>query len=79
MSGVRASAVTVSKPEASPRAARHTLAIHFATFAGSDDEASWPLDLLRKARHAADVPHFEDEGGFGYVDVGATVSVRPDA
>ncbi|KIY44668.1 Metallo-hydrolase/oxidoreductase [Fistulina hepatica ATCC 64428] len=65
--------------------ARHTLAMHFGTFCGSDDEAVLPLaelnDALKK-RH----PHLRDkigprgcwreEGGFGAIDVGETIFVR---
>ncbi|KIJ67801.1 hypothetical protein HYDPIDRAFT_179945 [Hydnomerulius pinastri MD-312] len=54
--------------------ARHSLAMHFATWAGSDDEANEPLLRLKRARGG----DWWEEGGFGALDVGQTI-VLPTA
>ncbi|EGN94790.1 hypothetical protein SERLA73DRAFT_187848 [Serpula lacrymans var. lacrymans S7.3] len=51
--------------------ARHSLAMHFATWAGSDDEAVEPLVRLCQARSG----DWKEEGGFGAIDIGETVVV----
>ncbi|KAJ7646569.1 Metallo-hydrolase/oxidoreductase [Roridomyces roridus] len=53
--------------------ARHTLAMHFATFAGSDDEALEPL--VRLARAQGGTADWRAEGGFGAIDVGECVAL----
>ena len=55
--------------------ARHSLGMHFATFAGSEDEAREPVAELITAREKWNVPDFAEEGGFGVIDVGQTVVV----
>jgi N-acyl-phosphatidylethanolamine-hydrolysing phospholipase D len=55
--------------------AKHSLAMHFATFAGSDDEALEPLIELVAAREEAGVGDWREEGGFGWLDVGGTATV----
>ncbi|KAJ7141084.1 beta-lactamase superfamily domain-containing protein [Mycena epipterygia] len=57
--------------------ARHTLAMHFATFAGSDDEAVEPL--IRLAQAQGGTANWRDEGGFGAIDVGECVALSPAA
>ncbi|KLO19612.1 Metallo-hydrolase/oxidoreductase, partial [Schizopora paradoxa] len=52
--------------------ARHSLACHFATFAGSDAEALEPLVELEWAKRTGD---WMEEGGFGWIDVGATAEI----
>jgi len=54
---------------------RHSLAMHFATFAGSDEEALEPLIELVAAREDAGVGDWKDEGGFGWLDIGATACI----
>ncbi|KAH7923744.1 Metallo-hydrolase/oxidoreductase [Leucogyrophana mollusca] len=51
--------------------ARHSLAMHFATWAGSDDEALEPLVRLMRARKG----DWSDEGGFGAIDIGQSVVI----
>ncbi|KAJ7502515.1 Metallo-hydrolase/oxidoreductase [Mycena galericulata] len=53
--------------------ARHSLAMHFATFAGSDDEALEPL--LRLAQAQGGTADWRQEGGFGAIDVGECVAL----
>ncbi|KAJ6616682.1 Metallo-hydrolase/oxidoreductase [Mycena sp. CBHHK59/15] len=53
--------------------ARHTLAMHFATFAGSDDEALEPL--VRLAQAQGGTADWRTEGGFGAIDIGECVSL----
>lgn len=55
---------------------RASLAIHFATFAGSDDEATYPVSLLEEA--CIDVGVAMDIGkdkGLGVCDIGETLIV----
>ncbi|KAI5118427.1 hypothetical protein M0805_005511 [Coniferiporia weirii] len=59
--------------------ARHTLAMHFATFAGSDAEALEPVVELMEAREEAGVGDWMEEGGMGVIGVGSTVEVEPVA
>ncbi|KAK6996981.1 Metallo-hydrolase/oxidoreductase [Favolaschia claudopus] len=54
--------------------ARHTLAMHFATFAGSDDEALEPVVRLAKAQGGT--ADWREEGGFGAIDVGETIVIE---
>ncbi|KAJ6594555.1 Metallo-hydrolase/oxidoreductase [Mycena capillaripes] len=53
--------------------ARHTLAMHFATFAGSDDEAIEPL--VRLAQAQGGTADWQNEGGFGAIDIGECVAL----
>ena len=55
--------------------ARHSLSMHFATFAGSDEEALEPLIELVAAREATGTGDWADEGGFGWIDIGATACI----
>jgi N-acyl-phosphatidylethanolamine-hydrolysing phospholipase D len=50
--------------------------MHFATFAGSDDEALEPIIELRKARDGANIGDWGTEWGFGTLDVGETAVVK---
>lgn len=54
---------------------RHTLAMHFATFAGSDVEAFDPIVQLTKSREEFHVGDWSDENGFGIIDVGETAVI----
>ncbi|KAI0684086.1 beta-lactamase superfamily domain-containing protein [Cytidiella melzeri] len=56
---------------------RHSLGMHFATFAGSDAEALEPVAELiaEKEKIDTDVGDWMDEGGFGVIDVGHTAVV----
>ncbi|KAI0279568.1 beta-lactamase superfamily domain-containing protein [Russula aff. rugulosa BPL654] len=61
--------------------ARHSLAMHFATFAGSDYEALEPIVELEQAKRAMEmgvvsVGDWWMEGGMGVIDVGETAVVR---
>ncbi|KAI0026472.1 beta-lactamase superfamily domain-containing protein, partial [Vararia minispora EC-137] len=60
--------------------ARRSLAMHFATFAGSDAEARDALVELVQAREAGarEIGDWTVEGGFGWVDVGGTAVVPLD-
>ncbi|TFK82222.1 Metallo-hydrolase/oxidoreductase [Polyporus arcularius HHB13444] len=53
---------------------RHTIGMHFATFAGSDVEALEPVVELMEARDKQGVNDLRDDWGFGVIDVGATIS-----
>ncbi|KAJ7019221.1 Metallo-hydrolase/oxidoreductase [Mycena alexandri] len=55
--------------------ARHTLAMHFATFAGSDDEALEPVVRLAQAQPGG-IADWRNEGGFGAIDVGECVAIE---
>ncbi|KAJ7122030.1 Metallo-hydrolase/oxidoreductase [Mycena crocata] len=54
--------------------ARHALAMHFATFAGSDDEALEPL--VRLAQAQGGTADWRVEGGFGAIDIGECVAIE---
>ena len=60
---------------------KHSIAMHYGTFCGSQDEALEPLVLLREALQKQDLRWIPkgtliwEEGGFGAIDVGGTVSV----
>ncbi|KAI0042728.1 Metallo-hydrolase/oxidoreductase [Auriscalpium vulgare] len=65
---------------------RHTLAMHFATFAGSDIEAFDPIVELEQAKEligretgedgkSASVGEWWEEGGMGVIDVGETAVI----
>ena len=54
---------------------RHSIGMHFATFAGSDEEAREPIVELMTAKEKEKVPNVEEEGGFGVINVGETVTV----
>lgn len=56
--------------------ARHSLAMHFGTFAGSEAEAIEPLVELANARREAKIGDWWEEGGIGAIDVGETAEVR---
>lgn len=45
--------------------------MHFATFAGSKDEALEPIVRLKRARKG----DWMEEGGFGWIDMGETVVI----
>ncbi|KAI6121741.1 beta-lactamase superfamily domain-containing protein [Pisolithus sp. B1] len=69
-------AVTHASPEdavqlARDVRARHSLAMHFATWAGSDHEANEPLLRLARARSG----DWWEEDGFGALNVGQTVTI----
>lgn len=49
--------------------------MHFATFAGSDEEASEPVAELVGAKEKQKVGDWDEEGGFGVIDVGETAVV----
>jgi N-acyl-phosphatidylethanolamine-hydrolysing phospholipase D len=49
--------------------------MHFATFAGSDIEAFDPIVKLTNAKDENQVGNWEEEGGFGVIDVGETATV----
>lgn len=54
--------------------AKHTLVMHFATFAGSVDEAWEPLERLALAlRKEGEEIGWRKEGGIGAIDVGECV------
>lgn len=61
--------------------AKRSLAMHFGTFCGSEDEALEPLVLLEDALRkkgctgVAPVTTWETDGGFCAVDVGQTVAI----
>ena len=55
----------------------HSLAMHFATFAGSDTEALEPVVELAQARKDKDIPDWREEGGMGVIDVGEVVDISP--
>ena len=50
--------------------------MHFATFAGSDVEALEPVAELLAEREKMGVDDWMDEGGFGVIDVGQTVTIH---
>lgn len=73
--------------------ARHSLAMHFATFAGSDFEALEPIIELERAKREmeTDMDHrgregevvrsvgdWWMEGGMGVIDIGETAVVNVD-
>ncbi|THH05324.1 hypothetical protein EW145_g4881 [Phellinidium pouzarii] len=53
--------------------AHHTLAMHFATFAGSEAEALEPLIELEQSRKEAGIGDWMEEGGIGAIDIGETI------
>ena len=59
--------------------ARRSIGMHFATFAGSEEEAREPVAELITAREKENVPDLDEEGGFGVINVGQTVVVRLQA
>lgn len=56
---------------------KHTIAMHFATFAGSDTEAFEPVVELAQALKENNIGDWTDDGGMGVVDVGRTVEIPP--
>ena len=54
---------------------RHSLGMHFATFAGSDTEAREPVAELIIAKERDKIGDWHEEGGFGIIDVGETAVV----
>ena len=56
--------------------ARRSIGMHFATFAGSEEEAREPVAELITAREKENIPDLDEEGGFGVINVGQTVVVR---
>ena len=54
---------------------RHTLAMHFGTFAGSETETVEPLVELALAKQKAELGDWWEEGGIGATDIGETVEV----
>jgi N-acyl-phosphatidylethanolamine-hydrolysing phospholipase D len=55
---------------------RHSIGMHFATFAGSDVEALEPIADLMEARDAANIGDWETEGGIGTLNIGETAIVK---
>jgi N-acyl-phosphatidylethanolamine-hydrolysing phospholipase D len=55
---------------------RHSLGMHFATFAGSDVEAMEPLLELVESREKEEVGDWTEEGGFGTINVGETATIE---
>jgi N-acyl-phosphatidylethanolamine-hydrolysing phospholipase D len=49
--------------------------MHFATFAGSDTEAREPVAELVAVKERERVRDWNEEGGFGVVDVGETAVI----
>ena len=58
---------------------RHSLAMHFGTFVGSDTEAREALIELAQAREELQVGDWYEEGGFGAIDIGETIEIEPDS
>ena len=54
---------------------RHSLAMHFGTFAGSETELVEPLVELKHAKEKEEVGDWWEEGGFGAIDIGETIEV----
>ncbi|KZS91257.1 Metallo-hydrolase/oxidoreductase [Sistotremastrum niveocremeum HHB9708] len=54
---------------------QHSLAMHFATFAGSDVEAFEPIVELTSEREKLNIGDWAEEGGFGVIDIGETAEV----
>ncbi|KAL5528938.1 hypothetical protein ACEPAG_4912 [Sanghuangporus baumii] len=54
---------------------RHTIAMHFATFSGTENEALEPLVELSQAREEANLADWWEEGGVGAIDIGETVEI----
>lgn len=54
---------------------RHTLGMHFATFAGSEEEAREPVAELIAVKEKENIGDWDEEGGFGVIDVGQTVTI----
>lgn len=50
--------------------------MHFATFAGSDEEAREPVAELIAAREQNGFGDWHEEGGFGVIDIGETAVVK---
>lgn len=57
---------------------RHTLGMHFATFAGSDIEAFDPIVEMTKEREELGMGDWNEEWGFGVVDIGEITEVPVD-
>jgi N-acyl-phosphatidylethanolamine-hydrolysing phospholipase D len=55
---------------------RHSLAMHFATFAGSDIEAFEPIVELTEIRDKHSIGDWHEEGGFGVIDIGETAMIN---
>ncbi|KAL5533422.1 hypothetical protein ACEPAF_5198 [Sanghuangporus sanghuang] len=53
----------------------HTIAMHFATFSGTENEALEPLVELTQAREEANLANWWEEGGVGAIDIGETVEI----
>jgi len=54
---------------------RHSLAMHFATFAGSDIEAFEPIVELTQEREQLNIGDWAEDGGFGVIDIGETARI----
>lgn len=54
---------------------RHTLAMHFATFSGTENEALEPLVELAQAREEANLGDWFEDGGIGAIDIGETAEI----
>jgi len=54
---------------------RHSLAMHFATFAGSDIEAFEPIVELTEIRDNHSIGDWHAEGGFGVINIGETAMI----
>lgn len=55
--------------------ARHSLAMHFATFAGTEAEALEPVVELMEARREAGLDDWREDGGIGIIDVGEIAEI----
>ncbi|KDQ61431.1 hypothetical protein JAAARDRAFT_30867 [Jaapia argillacea MUCL 33604] len=56
--------------------ARHSVAIHHATFVGSLIESAEAMELLSTAKEAKGVGDLMEEGGFGVTDIGEMIVLR---
>lgn len=54
---------------------RHSLAMHFATFSGSDIEAFEPIVELTEARDKFAIGDWYEVDGFGVIDIGETAFI----
>ena len=55
---------------------RHSLAMHFGTFVGSDLEAREALIELSQACLDSKVGSWDEAGGFGAIDIGETAQIN---
>ena len=57
---------------------RHSIAMHFGTFAGSETEMVEPLVELKLAKEKESVGEWWEQDGFGAIDIGETIEVSVD-